>query len=295
MLISFFGIVSSTTCGPPSNLNFMNFIWEHSECLSFTKYALLLFPSNYRHSPLMFLKYYRANSDGWTDIVGCGLCIENYQRSIDPITIVCVLTPVTVISVRSSLTSYTFRHPKFFSDAFLTSNALKWLVILPTASMFAVESERVDDLRLLPLPRFPSLEVRFRFKTLKKRFHLHCPDRGAWNTRMEGVFDDIKTAISLLVTNERFFGVNIVTGDSSSRPTANIRSISKRRCLLTGNSHVTHPSCRGHHRIHRKLAYTNYRITLLWDTWSCVAGESDCLLLREWCFVYHGTSVLPRV
>jgi hypothetical protein len=42
----FFGIDSSIPCGPPSNLNFMHFIWEQSKSLLFVKYAILLFPSN---------------------------------------------------------------------------------------------------------------------------------------------------------------------------------------------------------------------------------------------------------
>ena len=69
---------------------------------------------------------------------------------------------------------------------------------------FAVESGHVDDLRLLP-PRFSSVEIRFRFRILKEKFHLHCPGRGEWNTRMEGVFGDMKSAVSLLVSKERLF------------------------------------------------------------------------------------------
>ena len=68
MLISFFGIDTPVQCGPPSNLNLAHFIWEQSESLSFVKRAILLFPSNCRHPPLMFLKYYRATSDGWADV-----------------------------------------------------------------------------------------------------------------------------------------------------------------------------------------------------------------------------------
>jgi hypothetical protein len=49
MLFSFFGIDTSAPCGPPSNLNFVHFIWVHSERLSFAKYAILLFPSSCRH------------------------------------------------------------------------------------------------------------------------------------------------------------------------------------------------------------------------------------------------------
>jgi hypothetical protein len=50
---AFFGINSSTFCGPLSNLNFFHFIWDYSERLAFMKYAMILFP--YRHSrPLSY-------------------------------------------------------------------------------------------------------------------------------------------------------------------------------------------------------------------------------------------------
>jgi hypothetical protein len=205
MQISFFGIDSSTPCGPSSNLNFMHFVWEHSERLSFAKYAILLFPSNCRHPPLMFFKYYRANSDGWTDIEGCGLCIEKYQRSIRsyndcmrPSTCQCNICTRQPPSLRDSASHILFRCvldlKRFELTCYTTYNQYK----------FAVESGHVDDLHLLP-PRFSSVEIRFHFKTFEKRFHLHCPGIGEWNTRMEGVFSDMKSAISLLVTNETFY------------------------------------------------------------------------------------------
>ena len=84
MLISFFGIETPVQCGPPYNLNLAHFIWEYSERLSFVKHAILLFPSNCRHPPLMFLKYYRARSDGWSDVDECQACTERYQEALRP-------------------------------------------------------------------------------------------------------------------------------------------------------------------------------------------------------------------
>jgi hypothetical protein len=79
MLFSFFGIDSLAACGPLSNLNFVKFIWDHSERLSFVKYAILLFPSRTDRPPiLLFLKYHRARSDRWTDIDGCIACVERF-------------------------------------------------------------------------------------------------------------------------------------------------------------------------------------------------------------------------
>jgi hypothetical protein len=72
---------------------------------------------------------------------------------------------------------------------------------------FAVESGRVDELRLLP-PRFPEIELRFHFhtSTIENKFHQHCQGEGEWDTRMEGSFLDIKSAIDSLVSNERHYG-----------------------------------------------------------------------------------------
>jgi hypothetical protein len=78
-----FGINSSTFCGPLSNLNF-HFIWDYFERLAFMKYAMILFPYWHSRPPiLLFLKYHRARSGGWTGIDGCSACVERYQRDME--------------------------------------------------------------------------------------------------------------------------------------------------------------------------------------------------------------------
>jgi len=205
MIIYFFGIETSTQCGPPSNLNLVHFIWEHYERLSFAKYAILLFPSNCRHPPLMFLKYYRDRSDGWTDVEGCQECLERYQGAIRsfnncelPNTCYCNICTRQPPSLRDSASHILFRCvldlERFELTRYTTYSQYK----------FAVASGRVDDLRLLP-PRFPQVEIRFRFHTFENKFHHHCQGEGEWTTQMERSFLDIKSAISGLLSNERLY------------------------------------------------------------------------------------------
>ena len=223
MIISFFGIDTSAHSGPPSNLNLVHFIWEHSERLSFAnlnlvhfiwehserlsfaKYAILFFPSNCRHPPLMFLKYYRDRSDRWTDVEGCQECTEHCQSAIRsfnncelPNICYCNICMRQPPSLRDSASHILFRCvldlERFELTRYTTYSQYK----------FAVASGRVDDLRVLP-PRFPKVEVRFRFLTFENKFHHHCQGVGEWNTQMEGSFLDIKSAICSLVSNESFY------------------------------------------------------------------------------------------
>jgi hypothetical protein len=148
---------------------------------------------------------FQANSDGWTDIEGCGLCIEKYQRSIRafndcmrPANCQCIICTRQPPSLRDSASHILFNCvldlERFNLTCYTTYSQYK----------FAAGSGRVDELSLLP-PRFPVVEVRFRFLTFEERFHLHCPGRGYWNTRMEGVFGDIKSTIALLIKHESFY------------------------------------------------------------------------------------------
>jgi len=191
----------------PSNLNLAYFIWERSERLSFAKHAILLFPSNCRHPPMMFLKYYRARSDGWSDIDRCQECIERYQGAIRhlnncqlPNTCHCNICVCQPPSPRDSASHILFKCvldlKRFDLTCYTTYRQYK----------FAVESGRVDELRLLP-PSFPEIELRFRFhtNTFENKFHPHCQGEGEWDTRMEGSFLDMKSAIDSLVSNERHY------------------------------------------------------------------------------------------
>ena len=203
----FFGIYSLAPCGPLSDLNFVNFIWDHSERLSFVKYAILLFPSHTdRPPPLLwlFLKYHKARSDGWTDIDGCITCVERYQRSIrhhnncrPPDSCYCDICRRQPPSLRDSshiLFQYILDLERFELTCYTTYSQYQ----------YAVQSGRVDDLRLLP-PEFPFIRVMFRFHTFENKFHRHCPGRGEWNTIMTASFVNVATAVTCLANDERLY------------------------------------------------------------------------------------------
>jgi len=205
MIISFFGIDTSARCGPPSNLNLVNFIWEHAERLSIVKYAILLFPNDCLHPPLMFLKYYRAKSDGWTDIDGCQPCIEHYQGVIRPFS-TCVLPEICNCnicmrqppSLRDSASHILFKFildlRRFELTSYTTYSQYK----------FAVESGYVDELGLLP-PFFPRILVRFKFRTFEDKFHHQCRNELEWDILMESTFPNMRAAIDALVSNESLY------------------------------------------------------------------------------------------
>jgi hypothetical protein len=115
---------------------------------------------------------------------------------------------------------------------------------------FAVESGRVDDLRLVR-PKFPIVEVTFRFRIFGDKLHLHCPGRGEWKTRMEGVFDDMRVAKSQLVSHERLYWCKhcdrgpFFSPDCQHLPPRSLRDI----VYLQENNHVSYTGCRRHPRI----------------------------------------------
>jgi len=153
----------------------------------------------------MFLKYCRNRSDGWTDVDGCRECIERYQGAIRalnngelPNIFYCNICTCQPPSLRDSASHILFRRvldlERFELTRYTTYSQYK----------LAVESGRVDDLRLLH-PRFPQVEIRFRFLTVENIFHHHYQGVGEWNAQMGGSFLDTKSAISSLVSNERLY------------------------------------------------------------------------------------------
>jgi len=87
MTFVIYGIDTDTNCDPSSNLDFVQFIWLHSERFNFAKYCLTLVRCDYPALPeLLCLKYYRAESDGWRDLVHCGSCVARFQNRLRPVT-----------------------------------------------------------------------------------------------------------------------------------------------------------------------------------------------------------------
>ena len=87
MTFAIYGIDTDNNCDPSSNLDFVQFIWLHYERFNFAKYCLTLVRRDYPSLPeLLCLKYYRAESDGWRDLVHCGSCVARLQNRLRPVT-----------------------------------------------------------------------------------------------------------------------------------------------------------------------------------------------------------------
>jgi len=203
--ITFFGVNTPVQCGPPSNMNLALFIWERLERLSFVKYGILLFPSNCRRPPMMFLKYYRAASDGWSNANECEACVERYLEALRPYhncdlpdacrCNICVCQPP---SLRDSASHILFRYVLDLERFELTQDTTY------SQYRFAVMSGRVDELHLLP-PRFPHIQIKFRHhwdSYEEERFHYHCRGELEYYAHLEKNFPNMQTAIDTLVSNE---------------------------------------------------------------------------------------------
>jgi hypothetical protein len=203
---AFYGIDSPTSCGPLSNLNFVHFIWDNSERLEFMKHVMLLFPYHDSRPPiLLFLKNHRARSGGWTDIDGCTSCIERFQRDLRPYSgcirpdrgscfcNICIRQPPSLLDSASHiLFQCVLDLERFELNCFTTYAQYR----------YAVQSGRVDDLRLLP-PEFPFIRIWCRFHTFENKHHDGCPGRGEWTTEMMAAFVNVEAAVQNLVNNER--------------------------------------------------------------------------------------------
>ena len=87
MLTTFFGIDADSRCDYRSNVDFAHFIWQTFDRFSICRYAITIFPTDddatnpptgfgasLSDTKLLFLKYYRATSDGWRDGMECDEC-----------------------------------------------------------------------------------------------------------------------------------------------------------------------------------------------------------------------------
>ena len=83
--VTVFGIDTTKHCGPLSNIDLVHFVWEQFFRFSYKKRALALSPRGAAKLPkLLFLKYYRAESDEWKDTVNCDDCVERHKAIVEP-------------------------------------------------------------------------------------------------------------------------------------------------------------------------------------------------------------------
>jgi hypothetical protein len=77
-------IIVDTTkeCGPRSNLNYVEFLWNHMVLLQFKKYAIVAVP--FEIPTIFYLKHYRATSEGWKTSLLCEICFDEYREILAP-------------------------------------------------------------------------------------------------------------------------------------------------------------------------------------------------------------------
>jgi hypothetical protein len=207
-LFTFFGISTSNYCDSLSNLNFVNFIWDNSDRLSFAKHAILLFSPQQSQPPiLLFLRYHRAKSDGWTDIDRCLACVQDYQLRLRPHNncnrpdnCYCDICKRQPPSLHDSASHILFRCVLDIERFELTS------YITYGQYTYAVQSGRVDNFRLLP-PEFPFIRILYKFHgdMLDDRYHDHCANNTEFDATIRTSFVDIETAVQSLVRYKRHY------------------------------------------------------------------------------------------
>jgi hypothetical protein len=124
MDIHFFGISTTRVCRSLSNLNFVYFMWDCFERLSFAKYAILLFLLVRTHHNLL-------PSFPFSGITGPGPTVGLKSAVVDRVSkiitsdhsiLATVRATVSVISADDSLRLFSTPHPTSFSDSSWTSN-----------------------------------------------------------------------------------------------------------------------------------------------------------------------------
>jgi hypothetical protein len=198
------GIDTIASCGSLSNVDFVHFIWENFERFAFKKYSITLVPStddDASDPTRSFLKYYRAENEGWKDTAHCGMCLLEYKQAIQPCTNcvrtsncscnICRRQPPSLFALSARvLFNYVFNIERFELTADTTYDQY----------VYAVRSNRVNSSKLLP-PEYPVIRVFFFFsgRLPQRQHHYHCPGRGSWKGEYQHKFESPEEAISYLV------------------------------------------------------------------------------------------------
>ena len=81
MLFLFIGINSYQFCNPLSNVDFVH-LWDNYRRSNFKKYAITLHPTTPSLPQMLYLQYYRTESDGWKDYGNCDGCVQENIRNL---------------------------------------------------------------------------------------------------------------------------------------------------------------------------------------------------------------------
>ena len=132
--IMFFVVIDAyLRCDYRSNFEFVRFIWDNFELFSTKKFAITLLPSDNVPAPLnlsfalpsntrlVYLKYYRALSDGlWKDKRNCDQCMVKHRLSLQ--TFCCCRQSegtAIVLLVKDSLLPYVTYVPIYISETYV--------------------------------------------------------------------------------------------------------------------------------------------------------------------------------
>ena len=198
------GFDTTAPCGPGSNADFAQFIFDNYEIFSFKKTCITTLPSPDGTDPtFLYLQSHRANSDGWRDNLFCSSCKIRFMDVLQKYAL-CKLPAICSCNV------CTFQPPSLQASAShvvfnLTFNLQNFRLTADTTYdqyVYACLSNRVDPRRLIP-PRFPELEFSFRcdLHSFDNKVHAHCPGWGRHAIKGSTVFFNPDLAIGELITH----------------------------------------------------------------------------------------------
>ena len=184
----------------------MQFIWLHYERFNFARYCLTLVRRDYPALPeLLRLKYYRAESDGWRDIIHCGSCVTRVQNRLRPATgslrpdncncTVCRREPPSLLASASNTLFRMVLELRRFALTYETTYS---------QYVIAVRSRKVPDRQLLP-PNFSFICLSFRCDAFSRKLHRHCPGNGTWEVEIRRTLESEGDTIVCLVALKNLF------------------------------------------------------------------------------------------
>jgi len=211
MIMKFYGVDAVTPCNYRSNVDFVHFVWEHFERFPLKKFSITILPRENAPVPfrledtrLLYLKHYRALSDGWwKDRENCVQCVLDIHISLlalsacqlrrdDCPCIVCKRQPPNLRDIRFN--EY-FRNLQHFE---LNANTIFQRYV------YAANSGLVCTRKLLP-PNFPTIQLIFYYNTFETKIHRDCPGGRSWHDTVHRDFDiPSDTILALSDMNKKY-------------------------------------------------------------------------------------------
>ena len=204
--INFFGVDAddSSFCDFRSNVDFFHFVWENYDKFPIRKFAITILPRDNSPVPfrledtrLLYLKHYRALSDGWwNNRENCVQRVGDFHTSLIALSacqlrrdecpcIVCRRQPPSLRDICSN--EYFLNLQDFELNANTTLQRY----------VYAVKSGLVPFENLLH-PDFPIIQLVFYYDTFETKTHPDCPGGRSWNGTIHRDFEVISDAISAL-------------------------------------------------------------------------------------------------